>query len=135
LIQIASTNKQKKYLTRVMRKIYYLIALAFLTLGLIIFSTTADAGGPWNDQYCDVEVTKIKVVNEKGEVLENLTEEKVVCNDGASDFLFNMGIAENCEMYTWDMPVGEVVITQRQVICKRMDQSGYEIVQGYHSID
>ena len=135
MIQIASTNKQKKYLTRVMRKIYYLIALAFLTLGLIIFSTTADAGGPWNDQYCDVEVTKIKVVNEKGEVVENLTEEKVVCNDGASDFLFNMGIAENCEMYTWDMPVGEVVITQRQVICKRMDQSGYEIVQGYHSID
>ena len=135
MIQIASTNKQKKYLTRVMRKIYYLIALAFLTLGLIIFSTTADAGGPWNDQYCDVEVTKIKVVNEKGEVLENLTEEKVVCNDGASDFLFNMGIAENCEMYTWYMPVGEVVITQRQVICKRMDQSGYEIVQGYHSID
>ena len=118
-----------------MRKIYYLIALAFLTLGLIIFSTTAKAGGPWSNQYCDVEVTKIKVVNEKGEVLENLTEEKVVCNDGASDFLFDMGIAENCEMYTWDMPVGEVVITQRQIMCKRMDGTGYEIVQGYHSID
>jgi len=48
-----------------MRNIYYLIALAFLTLGLIIFSTTADAGGPWNDQYCDVEVTKIRVVTSK----------------------------------------------------------------------
>ena len=118
-----------------MRKIYYLIALAFLTLGLIIFSTTADAGGPWNDQYCDVEVTKIKVVNEQGEILENLTEEKVVCKDGASDFLFDMGIAENCEMYTWDMPVGEVVITQRQIMCKRMDGTGYEIVQGYHGIN
>ena len=118
-----------------MRKIYYLIALLFLTLGLIIFSTTADAGGPWNEQYCDVEVTQIKVVNEQGEILENLTEEKVVCKDGASDFLFDMGIAENCEMYTWDMPVGEVVITQRQIMCKRMDGTGYEIVQGYHSID
>ena len=118
-----------------MRKIYYLIALALLTLALIIFSTTAKAGGPWNDQYCDVEVTKIKVVNEQGEILENLTEEKVVCKDGASDFLFDMGIAENCEMYTWDMPVGEVVITQRQIMCKRMDGTGYEIVQGYHSID
>jgi len=61
-----------------MRKIYYLIALAFLTLGLIVFSTTADAGGPWDNQYCDVEVTKIKVVNEQGEVIENLTEEKMV---------------------------------------------------------
>ena len=118
-----------------MRNIYYLIALAFLTLALIIFSTNVNAGGPWNDQYCDVEITKIKVVNEKGEVLENLTEEKMVCNDGASDFLFDMGIANSCEMYTWDMPVGEVVITQRQIACKKIDGSGYEIVQGYHSID
>ena len=118
-----------------MRKIYYLIALAFLTLALIIFSTTADAGGPWDNQYCDVEVTKIKVVNEDGQVIQNLTEEKMVCNDGASDFLHDMGIAESCEMYTWDMPVGEVTITQRQIACKKIDGSGYEIVQGYHSIE
>ena len=118
-----------------MRKIYYLIALLFLTLGLIIFSTTADAGGPWDNQYCDVEVTKIKVIDQQGNVVDNLTEEKLVCNDGASDILHDMGIAESCEMYTWDMPVGEVVITQRQIACKKIDGSGYEIVQGYHSID
>ena len=118
-----------------MRKIYYLIALAFLTLSLIIFSTIADASGPWDNQYCDVKVTKIRVVNEQGEVLENLTEEKLKCKDGASDFLHGMGIAESCEMYTWDMPVGEVIMTQRQIACKKMDGTGYEIVQGYHSID
>jgi hypothetical protein len=117
-----------------MRKIYYIIALAFLILGLIIFSTSAKAGGPWNDQYCDVEVTKIKVINQQGEVVENLTEEKMVCKDGASDFLFDMGIADSCEMYTWDMPVGEVIITQRQIACHKMNGE-YEIVQGYHSID
>ena len=60
------------------------MALLFLTLGLIIFSTTADAGGPWNNQYCDVELTKIRVVDEDGNVVKNLTEEKVVCKDGAS---------------------------------------------------
>ena len=81
-----------------MRNLYYIIALAFLTLGLIIFSTTANAGGPWNDQYCDVEITKIKVVNEKGETIKNRTEEKVTCNDGASDFLYDSGIAKKCEM-------------------------------------
>ena len=117
-----------------MRKIYYLIALAFLTLGLIIFSTTADAGGPWDNQYCDVEITKIKVIDQQGNVVENLTEEKLGCNDGASDFLYDMGIAESCEMYTWDMPVGEVLITQRQIICQKIDGE-YEIVQGYHSIN
>ena len=117
-----------------MKVIYYIIALAFLTLGIIIFSTTAHAGGPWSNQYCDVEITKIKVVNEKGEVLENLTEEKVVCNDGASDFLFDMGIADSCQIFTWMMPMQGTVVRQRDIACQKMNGE-YEIVQGYHNID
>ncbi len=117
-----------------MKKLYYIIGLLFLTLGLIIFSTTADAGGPWNNQYCDIETTQIRVVDSNGNVIEHKTEDKIVCKDGASDFLLDFGIAESCEMYTWDMPVGETVITQRQIACEKMDGS-YEIVQGYHSID
>ena len=114
-----------------------LIALVMITLALMTFYlvTYAQAGGPWNDQYCDVEVTKVRVIDQQGNVVENLTEEKLVCKDGASDFLFDMGVAESCEMYTWDMPIGEVLITQRQIACKKMDGTGYEIVQGYHSID
>ena len=114
-----------------------LIALVMLTLFVMTFYlvTFAQAGGPWNNQYCDVEITKVRVIDQQGNVVDNLTEEKMVCKDGASDFLFDMGIAESCEMYTWDMPVGEVVITQRQIACKKIDGSGYEIVQGYHSID
>ena len=117
-----------------MRTIYYLIALVGIVIGLILFANTAQAGGPWNDQYCDVEITKIKVVDQQGNVIDNQIEEKVTCNDGASDFLFDMGIADSCQMYTWDMPVGEVVITQRQIACHKMNGE-YEIVQGYHSID
>ena len=85
-----------------MRQIYFILALAFMILGLVIFSTTANAGGPWSNQYCDVEVTKVRVINQAGEVVDNLTEEKVVCNDGASDFLFDMGIA--CLLYTSPSP-------------------------------
>ena len=116
--------------------IFYMIALVMLALGMIIFAlgVSAKAGGPWSNQYCDVEVTKVRVVDQNGEVIDNLTEEKVVCNDGASDFLFDMGIADSCQMYTWDMPVGEVIITQRQIACHKMNGE-YEIVQGYHSID
>jgi hypothetical protein len=116
--------------------IFKLILLVMITLFVMTFYlvTYANAGGPWNNQYCDVEITKIKVVDQQGNVIDNLTEEKVVCNDGASDFLFDMGIADSCQMYTWDMPVGEVVITQRQIACHKMNGE-YEIVQGYHSID
>jgi hypothetical protein len=118
-----------------MRTIYYLIALVMLTLGMIIFSIgQSQAGGPWNDQYCDVEVTQIKVVDQQGKLIENRTEEKVVCNDGAKDFLHGMGIADSCNIYTWDMPLGDVLVTQRQIACHKMNGE-YEIVQGYHSIN
>ena len=118
-----------------MKIIIKIIVIALLVFAMKLFWIgKAEAGGPWSDQYCDVEITKIRVVNEQGEVLEDKTEEKVVCNDGASDFLFDMGIAKSCQMYTWDMPVGEVLITQRQIACHKMNGE-YEIVQGYHSID
>jgi len=118
-----------------MKIIIKIIVIALLVFAMKLFWLgKAEAGGPWSDQYCDVEITKIRVVNEQGEVLEDKTEEKVVCNDGASDFLFDMGIAKSCQMYTWDMPVGEVLITQRQIACHKMNGE-YEIVQGYHSID
>jgi hypothetical protein len=100
----------------------------------LVLLSKPQAGGPWIDQYCDVETTQIRVVDTEGNIIESKVEEKVVCNDGASDFLFDMGIANSCQMYTWDMPVGEVLITQRQIACHKMNGE-YEIVQGYHSID
>ena len=118
-----------------MKTIYYLIALVMLTLGMIIFAIgTAQAGGPWMDQYCDVETTQIRVIDQQGNIVESKVEEKVVCNDGAKDFLHGMGIADSCQMYTWDMPIGEVLITQRQIACHKLNGE-YEIVQGYHSIE
>jgi hypothetical protein len=119
-----------------MNYIYKLIALAVLILltGLMFIGTKAEAGGPWNDQYCDLEVTQIRIVDSEGIVIEERTEEKVVCSDGAKDFLHGMGIADSCLIYTWDMPIGEVLVTQRQIACHKMNGE-YEIVQGYHSID
>jgi|TARA_R110000803_G_scaffold39788_2_gene85834 hypothetical protein len=119
-----------------MKHIFKIIALVVISLivGLIVVVSKAEAGGPWSDQYCDVEITKIKIVDAQGNVIEERTEEKLVCNDGVKDFLHGMGIADSCQMFTWDMPIGEVLITQRQIACHKMNGE-YEIVQGYHSID
>jgi|TARA_R110000782_G_scaffold66418_1_gene134669 hypothetical protein len=118
-----------------MRTIYYLIALALVIfVSKLVFVNKAEAGGPWNDQYCDVEVTQIRVVDAQGNVIEERTEEKVVCNDGAKDFLHGMGIADSCQIFTWMMPLEGTVIKQRDIACHKMNGE-YEIVQGYHSID
>ena len=114
------------------------IILAFAVICTVIaffFTTKVEAGGPWSDLYCDVETTTIRVVDQNGNVIEERTEEKVTCNDGAKDFLHGMGIADSCVFYYWDMPLGETVVTQRAIACKRLDGSGYEIVQGYHNIE
>ena len=112
------------------------IALVVLTLVIVLtYINRAKAGGPWNDQYCDVEVIKIKVVDPKSNIIEERVEEKVTCNDGASDFLFDSGIAESCRMFTWRMTLGGEIVNQRQIICDKIDGSGYEIVKGYHNLD
>ena len=93
----------------------------------------AQAGGPWSNQYCNIKTTHIKVVDIKGNIVEEKTEEKVECEDGVKDFLHGMGIAESCQYFTWMMPMGQKMVEQRSIACKRMD-GGYEIVQGYHFI-
>ena len=109
--------------------------LFVLTFALLVgLSATAEAGGPWSDQYCDIELTTIRVVDQSGNVIEEKTEEKVVCSDGVKDFLFDMGIADSCSVFTWQMPLGQTVITQRDIACHKMNGE-YEIVKGYHNIE
>ena len=110
--------------------------ILFMAALLVLISTQtqpAQAGGPWSNQYCNIKTTHIKVVDIKGNIVEEKTEEKVECEDGVKDFLHGMGIAESCQYFTWMMPMGQKMVEQRSIACKRMD-GGYEIVQGYHFI-
>ena len=117
-----------------MRAILFFIALLLLSTFLTLYTNQAQAGGPWNDQYCDIEVTKIKVVDQDGNVIENKTEEKLICSDGAKDFLHGMGIADHCQIFTWTIPLNGQLVEQRSIACHKMD-GGYEIVKGYHYLN
>ena len=118
-----------------MKTILYIIGLVMVSLGMILFTIgQSHAGGPWNDQYCDVETTQIRVVDKDGNVIDERVEEKVHCEDGVKDFLHGYGIADHCKFFQWQMPLGETLVTQRAIVCERID-GGYEIVKGYHNID
>ena len=109
--------------------------LFVLTFALLFgLSATAEAGGPWSDQYCNIDTTTIRVVDQAGNTIEEKTEEIVKCDDGAKDFLHGMGIADSCNMYTWTMPLGQELVEQRSIACHKMDGT-YEIVKGYHNLD
>lgn len=91
------------------------------------------AGGPWSNQYCNIQTIQVRVVDAAGNTIDIKTEETVQCDDGVKDFLHGMGIAKSCEYFTWMMPLGQTMVEQRSIACKRMD-GGYEIVPGYHYI-
>jgi hypothetical protein len=108
----------------------------FMAALLVLTATQAQpvqAGGPWSNQYCNIKTVQIRVVDAAGTVIDTKTEETVECEDGVKDFLHGMGIAESCQYFTWMMPMGQTMVEQKSIACKRMD-GGYEIVQGYHYI-
>lgn len=108
----------------------------FMAALLVLTATQiqpSQAGGPWSDQYCNIKTVQIRVVDAAGNVIDTKTEETVQCEDGVKDFLHGMGIAESCQYFTWMMPLGQTMVEQKSIACKRMD-GGYEIVQGYHYI-
>ena len=85
-----------------MHNVIKLIALVVLTLIIVLtYMNKAQAGGPWNDQYCNVKTTQVKMVDTNGVVIKEYTEEVVQCDDGAKDFLHGYGI---CLLYTSPSP-------------------------------
>ena len=111
-------------------RIFFLVAFLLLPVDKIDVAT---AGGPWSDQYCNLRTETIITKDATGNIVDTKTTEKVVCEDGAMDFLHGAKIAESCRMFTWRMPLGQETINKRSMSCKKLD-GGYEIVPGYHSI-
>ena len=51
-----------------MKVIFMFIALVIMATIMTMWSNQAKAGGPWSDQYCDIETTQIRVVDQSGNV-------------------------------------------------------------------
>ena len=49
------------------------------TLFLVFWSigSKAHAGGPWINQYCDIETTQVRIIDQQGNVIDERVEEKV----------------------------------------------------------
>ena len=67
-----------------------LIALALLTL-VIVFTYTnkAEAGGLWSDQYCNIETTTIRIVDQNGIVVEENSSSEIFLRP-KSDYTNNL---------------------------------------------
>ena len=103
----------------------YAISLVMLALGLVLFviSTSAEAGGPWSDQYCNAKTETIRTKSTKGEVVNKRTVETLVGDDGAKDFVAYSGIAKECKEYWFDMYIANEWIRKKGYVCQKFDGS------------
>ena len=94
---------------------------------IITWQTNADAGGPWNDQYCNIETITLVNKDKSGKIIYQQAVEKVVCNDGVKDFLAYSGIAKECREFWFDIPLNNRFIKRKGYVCQKFDGS-WEIV-------
>jgi len=101
---------------------------------LLYFSNSSKSLSKEQNQYCNIETTLIKTVNENGELIKEETEEKVVFNDGVKNILKEAGIADSCNFFTYQIPLGGKLVEKRSLACHKLD-GGYEIVPGYSDVN
>ena len=109
--------------------------LVIIVLSILLYFSNSSKGiSKEQNQYCNIETTLIKTINEKGELVKEETEEKVVCNDGVKHILKEAGIADSCSFYTYQIPIGGKLVDKRSLACQKLD-GGYEIVPGFSGIN
>ena len=101
---------------------------------LLYFSYNSKGLSKEQSPYCNIETTLIKTINQNGELIKEETEEKVVCNDGVKHILKEAGIADSCNFYTYQIPLGGKLVEKRSLACHKLD-GGYEIVPGFSGIN
>ena len=103
-------------------------SIFFLFFSFLIYSVSNSEEK--KEQYCDIQITIVKTVDTDGNIIEEKTEEKVVCDDSVKHFLEEVGVAKNCYEYVWNMPLGMESVEQRAIACEKLDGS-YEIIPSY----
>ena len=103
-------------------------SIFFLFFSFLIYSVSNSEEK--KEQYCDIKITIVKTVDTDGNIIEEKTEEKVVCDDSVKHFLEEVGVAKECREFFWDMPLGGQLVKQRAIACEKLDGS-YEIIPSY----
>ena len=106
-------------------------SIFFLFFSFLIYSVSNSEEK--KEQYCNIQTTIVKTVDSDGNIIEEKTEEKVVCDDSVKHYLEEVGVAKNCIEFVWQMPLGGQLVDQKAIACAKLD-GGYEIIP-YYSTD
>lgn len=81
-------------------------------------------------QYCDIKTITEITKDTNGNIINEQTIEKIVCDDSAKHYLEEVGVAKQCNPYTYNIPLGGELVEQRAIACEKLDGT-YEIIPSY----
>ena len=116
-----------------------IIILGLATVFMLGSQFDAQAGGQYSGQYCNVKKEIVQFKDSMGVVIDSVTKETVICDDGVKDFLYEGGIAKHCDETYFDQQVGNRIVRRSAIYCEKLDGTielvdGYEIRQGAKKI-
>ena len=116
-----------------------IIILGLATVLLLGSQFSAQAGGQYSGQYCNVKKEIVQFKDKMGMVIDSVTKETVICDDGVKDFLYEGGIAKQCKETYFDQQIGSRLVRRSAIYCEKLDGTielvdGYEIRQGAKKI-
>ena len=104
----------------------YLLAATVLFLALV-WTSLASAGGPWSNQYCNLKTETVIIKDAKGNIIQEDSVEKLVCDDGRKDFLQYSGIAKSRREFWYEISLNGSWVNKKGYVCQKFDGS-WEIV-------
>jgi|TARA_B110000858_G_C17741829_1_gene445349 hypothetical protein len=109
-----------------MKKLIKLILIMFY---LVLFLDSKSFSEK-KEQYCDLKTVTERIIDVDGNIIDEKTIEKVVCDDSAKHYLEEVGIAKECRPYKWSIPLNGKLVEQDSIACEKLDGS-YEILPSY----
>ena len=109
-----------------MKKFYLILLIFFFVTSLKNTIGFADK----KEQFCDIKTITEITKDSDGNITDEKTFEKVVCDDGAKHYLEEVGVAKECKPYVWSIPLGGKLVEQQAIACEKLDGT-YEIIPSF----
>lgn len=115
------------------KKIFFKFIFNLISFFLILMITGC---GP-NTQITNVKkkdncytenISVMNTDNNKDKIITNKT--TVLCSENPGRIITETGLAENCNYFYYYIPLGNTMVKQRGISCKKFD-GGYEIIPEY----
>lgn len=103
-------------------KLYFLLIISFFLI-LSCQKTDFINEKKISDCYIEKEIIIKEIQNKTNQ--ESIT--KITCSDGPKQIITKTGLAESCQYFYWQMPIGQGVSKQRGIVCRKLDGS-HEII-------